>query len=82
MAGLPIPSVIRTAKIATIEAGDAAKLGKVPRPLFARVAKHLARELLDQFIKLGVGDDVGRRDEDVVAALASARCSRPRSGAT
>jgi mRNA interferase MazF len=45
MAGLPIPSVIRTAKIATIEAGDAAKLGKVPRPLFARVAKHLAREL-------------------------------------
>jgi hypothetical protein len=54
----------------------------VPRPLFARVAKHLARELLDQFIKLGVGDDVGRRDEDVVAALASARCSRPRSGAT
>jgi mRNA interferase MazF len=45
MAGLPIPSVIRTAKIATIEAGDAAKLGKVPRPLFARVAKRLAREL-------------------------------------
>ena len=29
MAGLPVPSVIRTAKIATIEASDAANLGKV-----------------------------------------------------
>ncbi len=27
-AGLPVPSVIRTAKIATIEAADAARLGK------------------------------------------------------
>ena len=45
MAGLPIPSVIRTAKIATIEAADAEKLGKVPRALFGQVAGHLAREL-------------------------------------
>ena len=28
-AGLPVPSVIRTAKIATIEASDAGKLGRV-----------------------------------------------------
>ena len=45
MAGLPIPSVIRTAKIATIEAADAEKLGKVAKSLFGQVARHLAREL-------------------------------------
>ena len=45
MAGLPVPSVIRTAKIATIEASDAAKLGKVSRALFGQVAGHLQREL-------------------------------------
>lgn len=45
MAGLPVPSVIRTAKIATIEASDAEKLGKVARALFGQVARHLEREL-------------------------------------
>jgi mRNA interferase MazF len=45
LAGLPVPSVIRTAKIATIEASDAEKLGKVTRTLFGQVARHLAREL-------------------------------------
>ena len=45
MAGLPVPSVIRTAKIATIEAADAEKLGKVSHALFAKVAGHLQREL-------------------------------------
>jgi len=35
--GLPAPSLIRTAKIATIEASDAMKLGKVPRALFRQV---------------------------------------------
>jgi len=45
MAGLPVPSVIRTAKIATIEAADAEKLGKVSRALFGQVAGHLQREL-------------------------------------
>jgi mRNA interferase MazF len=45
MAGLPVPSVIRTAKIATIEASDAQKLGKVSRTLFGQVAGHLQREL-------------------------------------
>jgi mRNA interferase MazF len=45
MAGLPVPSLIRTAKIATIEATDAEKLGKVSRTVFRQVAGHLQREL-------------------------------------
>ena len=45
MAGLPVLSVIRTAKIATIEASDAEELGKVSRALFGQVAGHLQREL-------------------------------------
>ena len=44
-AGLPVPSVIRTAKIATIEASDAAKLGKVSSALLRQVAKRLGQEL-------------------------------------
>jgi len=44
-AGLPVASLIRTAKIATIDASDAAKLGRVPAELFRQVAKRLAREL-------------------------------------
>jgi mRNA interferase MazF len=48
-AGLPVPSVIRTAKIATIEALDATRLGRVTPALFGQVARRLARELgLDQ----------------------------------
>ena len=43
--GLPVPSVIRTAKIATIEASDAAKLGKVSSALFRQVARRLGQEL-------------------------------------
>lgn len=45
VAGLPVPSVIRTAKIATIDAGDATKLGRVPPALFRQVARRLAGEL-------------------------------------
>ena len=45
VAGLPVPSVIRTAKIATIEAADAAKLGRVSPALFRQVARRLAGEL-------------------------------------
>ena len=40
-AGLPVPSVIRTAKIATIEAADAAKLGRVSPALFRQVARRM-----------------------------------------
>lgn len=44
-AGLPAPSVIRTAKIATIEASDAAKLGKIQAALFKQVARRLGQVL-------------------------------------
>ena len=44
-AGLPAPSVIRTAKIATIEAADAAKLGRVPQALYRQVASRLSVNL-------------------------------------
>jgi mRNA interferase MazF len=46
-AGLPAPSVVRSAKIATIEAGDAEKIGQLPsadRPL---VAQALTESLAD-----------------------------------
>lgn len=44
-AGLPVASVVRTAKIATIEAGDAVKLGKLSVSTLRQVCKHLEREL-------------------------------------
>ena len=44
-AGLPVPSVIRTAKIATIEATDATKLGRIPAALLKKVVSQLGREL-------------------------------------
>ena len=44
-AGLPVPSVIRTAKIATIEASDAKKLGNLPPALFKQVARRLGQVL-------------------------------------
>jgi mRNA interferase MazF len=44
-AGLPAPSVIRTAKIATIEASDAAKLGQVSPAIIRKVTERLGQEL-------------------------------------
>lgn len=44
-AGLPAPSVIRTAKIATIEAADASKLGRIVPALYRRVAGQLSENL-------------------------------------
>lgn len=44
-AGLPAPSVIRTAKIATIDARDAAKLGKVGKSMLAQVLQRLTVQL-------------------------------------
>lgn len=43
LAGLPVPSIIRTAKIATIEASDAARLGRIPPALLRKVAERLGR---------------------------------------
>jgi len=44
-AGLPFPSVIRPAKIATIEASDALKIGSVSPARLRQVKKWLAAEL-------------------------------------
>jgi mRNA interferase MazF len=45
LAGLPVASVIRTAKIATIQAADAGRLGRIPADLFKQVARRLVKEL-------------------------------------
>jgi len=45
IAGLPAPSLIRTAKIATIEASDASKLGRVSAPQLGQVIQQVIREL-------------------------------------
>jgi mRNA interferase MazF len=42
-AGLPIASVVRTAKIATMEARAASKLGRIQRQITAQVAALLKR---------------------------------------
>ena len=42
--GLPVASVIRTAKIATIEAGDATRLGGVSAAVMRRVKRRLCNE--------------------------------------
>ena len=44
-AGLPAPSVIRTAKIATIEAVHASRLGRIPAALRGRVLGQVAATL-------------------------------------
>lgn len=43
--GLPVPSIVRSAKIATIEARHADRLGSLPGPLWARVASALRGHL-------------------------------------
>jgi mRNA interferase MazF len=45
LAGLPAPSLIRTAKIATIDAADATKLGKVSPASLRKVLAAIGREL-------------------------------------
>ncbi len=44
-AGLPVPSVVRTAKVATIEARDAARIGTLPEAERQAVSGHLRRTL-------------------------------------
>jgi mRNA interferase MazF len=45
LAGLPVASVVRTAKIATIEAGDAQRLGRLEPGQMVVVRQHLAGTL-------------------------------------
>ncbi|MES2884407.1 MAG: type II toxin-antitoxin system PemK/MazF family toxin [Pseudomonadota bacterium] len=45
-AGLPVASVIRTAKIATIEVRDTEPLGEVTPAVLAAVRRHLAQQVL------------------------------------
>lgn len=44
-AGLPVASLIRTAKIATIEARDAEMLGRISAAALAEVRQHLSNTL-------------------------------------
>lgn len=44
-AGLPAPSLIRTAKIATIEARDAERLGRVGPDIWTKVAQTLRQQI-------------------------------------
>ncbi len=44
-AGLPAPSVIRTVKIATIDATDATKLGRIPAAQLRKVVDRIGREI-------------------------------------
>jgi mRNA interferase MazF len=45
MAGLPVPSLIRCAKIATIEGSDASRLGRVSAAQLRGVTRRLVRGL-------------------------------------
>lgn len=45
LGGLPVPSVVRTAKIATIEAADAVRLGRLAAAPLRRAIEHIVREL-------------------------------------
>jgi mRNA interferase MazF len=45
LAGLPAPSVIRTAKIATIDAADAKKLGGISAACLRKVLEAIGRDL-------------------------------------
>lgn len=45
MAGLPVASVVRTAKIATIEARDAHRLGRITAGPLRAIGRHLAEAL-------------------------------------
>jgi mRNA interferase MazF len=45
LAGLPAASLIRTAKIATIDAADATKLGRIPRPSLRKVLAEIRQSL-------------------------------------
>jgi len=50
-AGLPVPSLVRPAKIATIEAAEAERIGRLPAADRPYIAKYLAAELRPIFVE-------------------------------
>lgn len=46
-AGLPVPSVVRTAKVATLQAVSATRIGRLPDAQIATVRKHILGYLSD-----------------------------------
>jgi hypothetical protein len=44
--GLPAPSLVRCAKIATIETAQAGRLGRITPPLLARVLANIKRTIV------------------------------------
>jgi mRNA interferase MazF len=47
MAGLPAPSVVRCAKMATIDAREAGRIGQLPRPDRNKVARNVGAVIAD-----------------------------------
>ncbi len=54
-AGLPAPSVVRSAKIATIEAGDAERMGQLPPEDRTQVTKAMRGNLAQVFTAQAAG---------------------------
>jgi mRNA interferase MazF len=46
LAGLPVPSLVRIAKIATIEAGDAARLGRLSTAQLRQVVDRITQYIV------------------------------------
>jgi mRNA interferase MazF len=64
-AGLPIPSIIRPAKIATVEARDAERLGTLPASERAAVARYLSDRLAAALEEMHQGEFAARGSVEI-----------------